>query len=329
MIDGLPRRCFLRKSLAMTAAATTASLTGFEDQILAAQQDKPAAPASNGPLPQSPQARIGSVTISRLICGGNLISGYGHSRDLIYISRWLRSYFTDEKIMETWSLCEQHGINTMIAYPGDPRALEIYGKYLKQGGHIQYLAQLNPTEKDLKTPVKQAVDAGASGAFLLGNIGDEWVRSGAVGRVGELIQLIKDHKLISGVAGHEIRVPQEVEKAGIEPDFYMKTIHSTQYWSTRRPEQTKEVIDNYDIDNYWCLDADATAAYMKAVKRPWLAYKVLAAGAIHPRAGFRFAFSKGADFAVVGMFDFQVNENVKILNEILAQTRQRERPWFG
>lgn len=325
----LPRRCFLRKSLTLTAAAASASaLFSMEERALFAKEQGGPAPAA-GPSSglRVAHGKIGSVSISRLICGGNLISGYAHGRDLIYLSRWLRKYFTDEKIMETWALCEERGINTMIAFPGDPRAIAIYEKYRAQGGKIQYLAQLNPDVKDLKTSVKQAKDAGATGAFLLGNLGDEWVRSGAVGRIGELISLIKEQKLISGVAGHEVRVPLEVEKAGIEPDFYMKTLHSTKYWSARRPDQNKEVIDNYDVDNYWCMDPEETIACMRAIKRPWIAYKVLAAGAIHPRAGFRYAFSNGADFAAVGVFDFQIDEDVKIMHEIMVQTEKRERPW--
>jgi hypothetical protein len=39
---------------------------------------------------------------------------------------------------------------------------------------------------------------------------------------------------------------------------------------------------------------------------------VLGAGAIHPNAGFRYAFQNGADFVCVGMFDFQVVEDVQI-----------------
>jgi hypothetical protein len=35
---------------------------------------------------------------------------------------------------------------------------------------------------------------------------------------------------------------------------------------------------------------------MKTVKKPWFAFKVLAAGAIEPKDGFRFAFENGTDF---------------------------------
>jgi NAD(P)H-dependent flavin oxidoreductase YrpB (nitropropane dioxygenase family) len=70
---------------------------------------------------------------------------------------------------------------------------------------------------------------------------------------------------------------------------------------------------------------------MQEVTKPWLAYKVLAAGAIHPREGFKFAFENGADFIVAGMFDFQVEQDANIAEEILAKLAksQRKRPWRG
>ena len=60
---------------------------------------------------------------------------------------------------------------------------------------------------------------------------------------------------------------------------------------------------------------------MNSVEKPWIAFKVLAAGAFRPHAGFRYAFENGADFACVGMFDYQVVENCNTLNEILQEVK--------
>ena len=52
---------------------------------------------------------------------------------------------------------------------------------------------------------------------------------------------------------------------------------------------------------------DFYMTFMQHVKVPWIAFKVLAAGAIPPEDGFDFAFDSGADFVCAGMFDFQLN----------------------
>ena len=108
----------------------------------------------------------------------------------------------------------------------------------------------------------------------------------------------------------------------------MKTLHHTNYWSARREDQTDDVITNAD-DNYWEMTPDQTIAYMKNVEKPWIAYKVLAAGAIPPKNGFRYVFENGADFACVGMFDFQVVDNVNTLTELFSEELQRSRRWLA
>ncbi len=322
------RRSFLKKSAAVAVGAPL--ITSLEEYALAAKEEQPATPL---PAPGSkatlPTGTIGKVKIGRLICGGNLISGYAHSRDLIYVSQLLKTYFTEEKIMETWAQCEAHGINTMIFNPGDRQAVATYRKYRARGGKIQFLAQVSPPKDDVVPTIKEAVDSGAVGVLLVGNNGDAWTRDGSLDVVGRFITAVKAQGVIAGVAGHELRTVQAVEKAGFNPDFYMKTLHSTKYWSTRRPDQMKEVIDNYGVDNYWCNDPDATIRYFAELKRPWIAYKVLAAGALHPRVGFKHAFDNGADFAVVGMFDFQVAEDVAVANQVIKAAETRDRSWMA
>jgi hypothetical protein len=324
----LSRRDFLRRTLTTTAigAATAAS---FEERHLLAAAETPAsAPAAA--TAKLPTGKIRHLEISRLICGGNLITGYAHSRDLIYVSPLLNHYFTDEKILDTWQMCETHGINTMIVHPNDERAVALYQRYRKERSRrLQWLAQASPDEQNMATIIKRAVDDNAVGVFLVGNQGDRWTFDKRLDLIGQFVELVNQQGVISGVGGHSLEMVQAVEAAGIKNDFYMKTLHTTKYWSARRPDQTKPVIENYATDNYFDLAPDKTIAQMKTVKKPWIAYKVLAAGAIHPRVGFDFAFANGADFACVGMFDFQVAENVATAAEILPKYEERGREWFA
>jgi hypothetical protein len=98
----------------------------------------------------------------------------------------------------------------------------------------------------------------------------------------------------------------------------MKTLHSRKYWSA---EHAKE------HDNIWCRKPEETIEFMSKVTAPWIAYKVLAAGAIGPTTGFKYALHKGADFLCVGMFDFQVAEDVQIFKGLFERGIKRERPW--
>ncbi len=60
-----------------------------------------------------------------------------------------------------------------------------------------------------------------------------------------------------------------------------------------------------------------------------MGYKVLAAGAIKPDDGFKWAFENGADFICVGMFDFQIVKDVNICIETLNNLTRRQREWYG
>ena len=53
----------------------------------------------------------GKPPVSRLIMGTNLFSGNAHARDLIYPGSPMKAYNTEKKILETYLLAEQAGIN--------------------------------------------------------------------------------------------------------------------------------------------------------------------------------------------------------------------------
>ena len=282
-----------------------------------------------------PTGKIGNVEISRIIPGGNLISGFAHSRDLIYVSSLIKNYFTDEKVIETLWLYEACGINTTIMR-SDEQTIRILEKFWKRGGRIQWLAQTYPKNDDLSN-VKLAIDNGAIGAFVMGNIADKLVYNNQIEFIRKPVDFIKSHGLIAGVAGHSIKVPMACVENNIGADFFMKTFHHDRYWSSQMKENRDEFFSvhpegpgrNDYHDNIWCASAEDTANFFKTCKTPWIAYKVLAAGAIKPEDGIKFAFENGADFVCVGMFDFQVIENANFAFGILNSDLKRERKWQG
>ena len=332
MSDQLHRRDFLRRSLASSAAGAVA--LSLEEQTLLAQLGRGPAPAEPaGPMGSLPTGRIGKLRVTRLIVGGNLTSGNAHSRDLIYVSALLRQYFTDEKVFETWDLCEQCGINTAILRLDD-HVIGLLTRYWNErGGKLQWIVQIKPAARDLeafRTDIRRAVDSGAVGAYIQGNVSDILVKDGRMDLLGEVLRCIKDAGIAAGIGAHDLQVPVACEKAGLKPDFYMKTLHNPNYWSFN-PRGDKwepfHVGGPKDTENVWCTQPQETVEFMRNVTTPWIAFKVLAAGAIGPQAAFQYAYENGADFICAGMFDFQVREDTIIARKILSANPPRQRPW--
>ncbi len=270
---------------------------------------------------------------------GKLISGYAHSRDLIYVSHLVQSYFSDEKVLETFKLCEAVGINTMVVRV-DNNTLRVLEKYRKRGGTMQWIAQCKATDKDIKSDIDAAVANEAIGVYLHGGVCDNYVRESRVDHIFTCLEHMKKHDhVIHGLAGHDLNVIIECEKHGLDPDFYMKTLNSGNYWTAGprlisdpewKPDPKNIVEPEYGADvkdNIWSVTPEQTVEYMNEVKKPWISYKVLGAGAIPPKEGFSYAFNSGADFTCVGMFDFQIVENANLINDVLADLPTRTRPW--
>ncbi len=313
MNASISRRQFLSHSVLASAAAGLAPAPVN------------AAAADAKPRAAMPTGKIRNLTLSRLISGGNLISGWAHARDLQYVPSLMRAYNTPAKVLDTLELLEQQGVNAIIA---DPRknVMDVFGQYWRErGGKIQWIAEGHPGVDDWKTNIKQSVDFGAKAVYVQGVIGDRWLKEQRLDLLGQCVQFIKSQGVPGGLGAHQIEVVVESEQRRFDPDFYVKTCHHAKYWSARRPDQDQMVIDNAG-DNYWDMDPARTVRVMFDIEKPWIAFKILAAGAIRPESGFRYALESGADFVCVGMFDFQVEANAALARSLLADPAIQNRP---
>jgi len=311
------RRINRRKFIAGSAIGVSGAglFLSCEEKALV---ERPQKSLEQEPVKGLQAGRIGGLTVSRLICGGNLISGYAHARDLIYVSPLVRRYNTDDKIIDTLQLCEENGINAVIADPRE-QPIRVFQRYWKErGGKMQWISESYPKSDDVGSTIRTAIDGGASAVYVQGAAGDKLVADGQAEVLGKAVDYIHSQGLPAGIGGHRLEVIVASEKEGFKPDFYMKTLNNAKYWSAAHPEQH---------DNIWALDPEATVEFMKSVQVPWIAFKILGAGAIQPKEGLRYVFQSGADFAVVGMFDWQVRDNVVLAKEILDRDLGRERPW--
>ena len=337
MNDKTDRRGFLNKAMLGTAGAGVA--WSLEERILLAaladgsSQDAPPKPSI--PAGSLPCGKIGNVSVSRLFMGSNLIGGWSHSRDLLYMSQLFKAYNTERKIFDSLEIAEQCGINTIID-PGQ----ELIEKYRRErNGKMQTLVCFG-VEHDkikLRDRIKWLVDHGNAMIYTHGEATDRAIMDGKLDTIGLTLDLIRQQGVPAGVGAHSLETPIICEKNKLNADFYVKTFHMDRYWSATPVERREEYCwykaqaDDHDgyHDNMWCLDAEKTASFMETVAKPWIAFKVMAAGAIAPQMAFSHAYRKGADFIVAGMFDFQIEDDVKIAIDALQKIDTRKRPWCG
>jgi hypothetical protein len=277
-----------------------------------------------------PKGKIGGKEFTRLILGGNLLSGWAHARDLIYVSQLVKAYHDKERIFETLLMAEKCGIDTLLTNPILCSLIDEYWK--RRIGTIRFIsdcAGLDYDEKGAKPApfdkyldkVKRAIDYGAVACYIQGETADYYMKNGQPDRLAKVIDLVRKNGVLVGIGAHRLETLQGCVAAGMTPDFWMKTMHHHDYWSARHPEWH---------DNLYCDTPAETAAWMRERKEPWIAFKTMAAGAIHPREAFRYAWENGADFVCAGMYDFQLVEDVNIaLDALGAGLPARQRPWMA
>ena len=282
-----------------------------------------------------PKGKLGPHEVTRLVGGSNLINGFAHARDLIYADSLFRAYNTEFKIFETLMLCEQAGIN---CFSSGMNSVQLIAKYKKlTGSKMIFIAQAGSGQEDIYQNINIAVDNGMDIIQIHGGSCDSHVKNNELDVIEKMISRIRSHGLVAGLGAHAIDSLLICEENGIIPDYYMKTMHHDNYWSAHplANREPFEVVsgnsrdrDRYH-DNLFDTYPERTIEFINRVKVPVMGFKVLAAGAIRPRDGFKYAFENGADFICVGMFDFQVVDDVNICIDTLQNLQNRKRGWYA
>ena len=254
---------------------------------------------------------FGEYCISRLLVGGNPISGFSHvSKEL---DQEMIHYFTTSNVKKLLSRCERAGINTWQSR-GDKHIRRLLLEYRDQGGTIQWIAQTASEFASFKRNIQDIVSMKPIGIYHHGSRTDKYWQNGAIEKIKDDIKIMKDTGIRTGIASHIPEALEYFEDHDWDVDFYM-----TCFYNVNKRINGEEA--------YLADDRERMCKFIQQTPKQCFAFKILAAGrnattpdAVRKAFEFSFANIKPGDVVNVGMFpkySDQVSENFGIVKNIL------------
>jgi hypothetical protein len=276
-----------------------------------------------GPLAAAmPRARIGRHSLSRLIVGGNPVSGNSHVSGAL--SREMADYFTAANAKKLLRDCERAGIDTWQSR-GDRHILRLLNEYRLEGGRIQWIGQTASELADIPRNIRDIAAAGAIGIYHHGAMTDRLWAAGKIEEARERLKAMRDAGVLTGLGTHIPEVIDYAESKGWDLDFYMASVHNL---SRTREEAARLAARTVDGELFWDPDRPEMLRRVRQTLKPCLVFKVYAASrkcASRPQmlGALRQVFqaAKPSDCVVIGMFPKyteQVRENCALAVEALS-----------
>lgn len=281
-----------------------------------------AVPAAASGRPGLPEAEFGSYRVSRLMVGGNPVSGNSHISPAV--SREMLDWFTADNAKKLLRRCEQAGINVWQSR-GDRHIMRLLREYRNEGGRIHWIAQTASELADIRRNIREIAAAGAIGIYHHGSRTDAWWAAGKIEQAREMLKVMRDAGVRVGLGTHIPEVVDYVESKGWDLDFYMTCLYNLS-----RPKEEAARLRGGAVDGelFWDPDRERMLERVRRTSRQCLIFKAYAAGRKcgseeQMRSALRLVFesAKPSDCVILGMFpkhSEQVEQNCRLVREALA-----------
>ncbi len=309
------RRAFLQQAAGLAACL---SATAVPAASAAEPPDKPD--------PLLPTVKLGKHSVTRLIIGGNPIYGYSHFNKLL--SQHLTEWHTPARVVTLLKRCEQAGVNCWQNSYAE-RTLQDLERYREDGGKMHWLCLGKSDWDEHPDRIDDAAKHKPIGIAPHGALAERLHRANKLDVLTDLLKRIHDQGVLAGLSGHNPALIELAEDKGWEVDYYMCCL----YYLTRPREEYQKLLGT-DLplgEIYLPSDPPRMLKVVRAVKKPCLVYKVLAAGRrIASKAEVKECFKtvldnvKPSDAMIVGMyqqFGDQVGENAALVRDLASAPR--------
>ena len=275
--------------------------------------------ATRAAVSEMPLVPFGDHRVSRLIVGGNPISGTSHVSP--ELSREMVDYFSAANAKRLLRNCEAAGINTWQSR-GDRHILRLLNEYRLEGGHMQWIGQTASELADTERNIREMAKAGAIGIYHHGSKTDRAWQAGKIEEVREALKVMRDAGVRVGLGTHIPEVIDHAEAKNWDVDFYMTCLYNL----SRTKEEASRLAGR-PVEDELFLDPDRERMLerVRRTSKQCLIFKVYGASRHcgsreRMRAALRLVFdsAKPRDCVVIGMFPKykeQVRENCELVVE--------------
>ncbi len=250
-----------------------------------------------------PMTEIGGIAISRLMIGSNTFHGFSHfsgAKD-----RWLREYFTPERIYEVAAFCARQGLNATIAMQRKDYA-EILAQVERDTGvRIHYIATPGGgTLEELKAGIREAADLGCEFCWPHTSWTDVRLlpNENRIVEGPEALAYIRGCGMIPGFSTHRPETVAVCDRAGYDVAGYVQILNAIGFLC--------------QVETDWCANV------VRGAKHPCVCIKPLGAGRVMPPTGLAFAYenAKPNDTVCIGMMSVQeAEEDIEIARACLEK----------
>lgn len=264
--------------------------------------------------------------ISRLIVGGNTVSGTSHLNAAL--DREMEDYFTAANTKKMLFRCMECGIDTM-QLRGDKHILRLIREFRQEGGAMNWIAQSIPEHRSFEANIAQMAAYKPALMYHHGCVTDDLFKAGELDELKRRLAVIRNTGVPVGLCTHMPEVVAYADEHGWDVDFHMCCVYNISI-RERMDQSVRE-----GTEEALFVDADIPVMYkaIRETSKPCLVFKILGATRRCQSqetvcAAFDEAYSsiKPGDAVVIGMFPKnldQVGLNARYAGDAIRKAAQR------
>ena len=265
--------------------------------------------------------KLGNAHISRLIMGGNIISGTSHVSP--EMDKEMQEFYTMPRIQQAFETCVKNGINT-VQLRIDAHIVRALMEHRVTGGNLHWIAQTAPEYGSLENNLRLADKIRPIAVYFHGSVADNMYANGDIDGIKKALKTLRYLGVPVGLCTHIPEVMLRAEEEEWGADWYMACVYNIM----KKGHVSSSVTGKFCSDETFD-EADRRVMFdaINKVDKPCMAFKILGASRRcttkeDKEDAIREAYTKikPTDACIVGFFQKysdQITEVAGLVKDIL------------